>query len=53
MKMAMWKRSLISVGVVEIAPGCSKNDGKRSLRIGWGSNRRNLTLQGYLSYTIV
>jgi len=34
MKMAMWRRSLISGGVVEIVLGCSRNDGRRSLRIG-------------------
>jgi len=52
MKMAMWRKSLISGGVVEIVLGYSRNDGKRSLRIGSESSRKSLTHPESLSFTI-
>jgi hypothetical protein len=52
MKMGTWKKSLISGGVVEIVLGCSRNDGKRSLKIGLVSSRKSLTHPEFPSFTI-
>jgi hypothetical protein len=52
MRMAMSRKSLISDGVVEIALGSSRSDGRRSLKIGSGSSRRSSIHPGSLSSTI-
>jgi hypothetical protein len=52
MKMGMWRKSLISGGVVEIVLGYSRNDGKRSLKTGSESSRKSLTHPEFLSFTI-
>jgi hypothetical protein len=52
MKMGTWRKSLISGGVVEIVLGYSRNDGKRSLKIGSESSRKSLTRLEFPSFTI-
>jgi hypothetical protein len=52
MKMGTWRKYLISGGVVEIVLGYSRNDGKRSLKIGSESSRKSLTHPESLSSTI-